>query len=81
MLVAQLCPTLLTLWTIALQAPLSMGFSRQEYGSGLSFPSPGDLCNLGIEPGLLECRRILYQLCHKRSPKKMKQSDKKTAHC
>ena len=32
-----------TLWTVALQAPLSMGFSRQEYWSGLPFPSPGDL--------------------------------------
>ena len=35
----------------ARQAPLSMGFSRQEYWSGLSFPSPGDLPDLGIEPG------------------------------
>ena len=40
-----------TLWTIALQAPLSMGFSRQEHWSGLPFPSPGDLPNPGIEPG------------------------------
>ena len=40
-----------TLWTVALQAPLFMGFSRQEYWSGLSFPSPGDLPNPGIEPG------------------------------
>ena len=39
-----------TLWTVALQAPLFMGFSRQEYWSGLSFPSPGDLPNPGIEP-------------------------------
>ena len=39
-----------TLWTAAHQAPLSMGFSRQEYWSGLSFPPPGDLPNLGIEP-------------------------------
>ena len=39
-----------TLWTIAHQAPLSMGFSRQEYWSGLPFPSPGDLPNPGIEP-------------------------------
>ena len=42
-LVAKSCPTL------ALQAPLSMGFSRQEYQSGLLFPSPGDLLNPGIE--------------------------------
>ena len=40
-----------TPWTIAHQAPLSMGFSRQEYWSGLSFPSPGDLPNPGIEHG------------------------------
>ena len=40
-----------TLWTIAYQAPLSMGFSRQRYWSGLPFPSPGDLPNPGIEPG------------------------------
>ena len=39
-----------TLWTVAHQAPLSMGFSRQEYWSGLPFPSPGDLPNLGIKP-------------------------------
>ena len=36
---------------VAHQAPLSMGFARQEYWSGLSFPSPGDLPNPGIEPG------------------------------
>ena len=39
-----------TPWTVAHQAPLSMGFSRQEYWSGLPFPSPGDLSNPGIEP-------------------------------
>ena len=40
-----------TPWTVAYQAPLSMGFSRQEYWSGLPFPSPGDLPDPGIEPG------------------------------
>ena len=40
-----------TPWTLAYQAPLSMGFSRQEYWSGLQFPSPGDLSDPGIEPG------------------------------
>ena len=40
-----------TLWTEAYQAPLSMGFSRQEYWSGLPFPSPGDLPDPGIESG------------------------------
>ena len=39
-----------TLWTVAYQAPPSMGFSRQEYWSGLPFPSPGDLPNPGIKP-------------------------------
>ena len=39
-----------TSWTVAHQAPLSMGFSRQEYCGGLPFPSPGDLPDLGIEP-------------------------------
>ena len=38
-----------TPWTVAYSPP-SMGFSRQEYWSGLPFPSPGDLCNPGIEP-------------------------------
>ena len=40
-----------TPWIIAYQAPPSMGFSRQEYWSGLPFSSPGDLPNPGIEPG------------------------------
>ena len=39
-----------TLWTVAHQAPLSMGLSRQEYWSGLQFPSPEDLPDPGIEP-------------------------------
>ena len=38
-------------WTVAGQAPLSMGFSRQEYWRGLSFPSPGHLPEPGIKPG------------------------------
>ena len=41
-LVAQWCPTLAIPWTVALQAPLAMGFPRQEYWSGLPFPSPGE---------------------------------------
>ena len=40
-----------TPWTVTCQAPLSMGFSRQEYWSGLPFPPPEDLPNPGIEPG------------------------------
>ena len=42
---------LATPWTVAYQAPLSMGFSREEYWSGLPFPSPVDLPDPGIEPG------------------------------
>ena len=41
----------MTPWTVARQAPLSMGFSKQEYQSGLPFPSPGDLPDPGIKPG------------------------------
>ena len=55
--------TLETPYIVARQAPLSMGFPRQEYWSGLPFPSPGDLCN----PGLLHCRQILYRLNHQGS--------------
>ena len=44
-------PHVATPWTVAHQAPLSLEFSRQEYWSGLPFPSPGDLPNPGIEPG------------------------------
>ena len=47
----------------AYQAPLSMGFSGQEYWSGLPFPSPGDL----PDPGLLCCRQMLYGLSHQGS--------------
>ena len=51
MLVAQCVRLFVTPWTVAHQAPLSMGFSRQDYWSGLPFPSPGDLPDAGIEPG------------------------------
>ena len=49
-LVTKLRPPLVTPWATAHQAPLSMGFSRQEHWSGLPFPS-GDLLDQGIEPG------------------------------
>ena len=61
------CPVMsdsVTPWTITCQAPLSVGFSRQEYWTGLPFPSPGDLLNPGLKPmspvHLLHCRQILY---------------------
>ena len=56
-----------TLQTVAHQAPLSMGFSRQEYWTGLPFPSPGDLPDLGIEPvaSALQAESLLqrHQAC------------------
>jgi len=59
-----------TPWTVACQAPLSMEFSRQEYWSGLPFPSPGDLPDLEIKLRfLLHCRQILYHLSHLESPR------------
>ena len=51
-------------WTVAHQAPLSVGFPRQEYWSELPFPSPGDLPDLGSNSGFLFGRQILYQLSH-----------------
>ena len=63
-LVTKSCPTLATPWTVAHQAPLSTGCSRQESWSGLPFPSPGDLSDPGIEPGSsvlqADCRQIPY---------------------
>ena len=49
-LVSKMCPALVTPWTVAYKAPLSMGFPRQEYWSGLPFPSPGNLPDPGIKP-------------------------------
>ena len=62
-----------TPWTVALQALLSMEFSRQEYWSGLPFPSPGDLPNLtqGSNPSLHHCRQILYCLSHQEAYRKI----------
>ena len=51
--------TLGTPWTVARQAPLSMGFPRQKYWSGLPFPPPGDLPNPGIKP-----RSYALQILH-----------------
>ena len=50
-LVAKLCLNSCDRMTLACQAPLSMGFPRQESWSRLSFPSPGDLSDPGIDPG------------------------------
>ena len=57
-----------TPWTVARQAPLSMGFPKQEYWSGLLFPPPGDLPDPGIEPASLAfpalAGRFLTTWCH-----------------
>ena len=66
-----------TPWTVAYQAPPSMGFSRQEYQNGVPFPSPGDIPKPGIEhPGLLHCRQTLYRLSHQ--GKKFVRNSRKT---
>ena len=63
---------LATLWTVACQAPLSMGFSRQEYRSGMPFPSSGDLPDPGVEfsslASLVLTGRVLYHWRHLGSP-------------
>ena len=63
--VAKSCPTLCNPTGSSYQAPLSMGFSRQEYWSGLPFPSSGDLLDSGIEPRspMLQAK-TLYHLSH-----------------
>ena len=68
--VTKLCLTLANPWTVARQAPLSMGFLRQEYWSGLPFPSPGDLPDPGIEPGSpeLQADSLPTELCGKPLP-------------
>ena len=63
-LVTRSCLTLATPWILACQAPLSMGFSRQESWSGLPFPFPGYLHDPGIEPGYptLQADSLLTEL-------------------
>ena len=58
-----------TPWTVARQAPLSMGFSRKERWSGQPFPFPGDRPDQGWNPDFLHVRQILYHLSHQGSPK------------
>ena len=68
-LVSKLCLTLATAWTAVHQTPLSMGFLRQEYGSGLPFPAPGDLPDPGIKPrSPTLAGEFFYQLSHQGSP-------------
>ena len=58
-------------WT-TYQAPPFMKFSRQEYWSGLPFPSPGNLPDQGWNPGLPHCGQMLYRLSHQGSPLHLK---------
>ena len=67
-LVAQLCPTFGDPMDCTSQDPLSMGFSREEYWSGLPWPPPGDLPNPGVEQHLPHCRQILHPLSSQGSP-------------
>ena len=57
-----------TPWTLASQVPLTMGFSRQEYWSGLPCPPPGIFSTQGLNPHLMHCRQILYLLSCRGSP-------------
>ena len=66
--VTQSCLTFFDPWTIALQAPLSMEFSRQEYWSGFPFSSRGDLPDPGIEPRTPALQADSLHLCHQGSP-------------
>ena len=59
-----------TPWTVGCQAPLSMGFSRQEYWGGLPFPSPGDLPDPGIEPASLTSPALVGGFFTSESPGK-----------
>ena len=70
-LVAQSCSTLVTPWTVAYRALLSLRFPRQEFWNGLSFPSPGDLLNPGIDPSLLHWKAGSLPLHHLGSPASM----------
>ena len=69
-LVTKLFPTFETPWTVAHQAPLSMEFFRQEYWSGLPFPSPGDLPDPRIETASPALQADSLPLSHQGSPSK-----------
>ena len=62
-LLAKSCLTLVTLWTVAWQAPLSVGFPRQEYRSGLPFPSPGDLPDKHLVTLYLFKYQLYFSIC------------------
>ena len=66
-LVTKSCLTLAAPWTVACQAPLSMGLSKQEYRNGFAIFFSKNLPNSGLNPGLLQSRRILYGLSYEGS--------------
>ena len=70
-----LCLTLGIPWSVACQAPLSMGFSRQEHWSGLPFPSPEDLPDPGIEPASPELQADSLPLSHQENPRALAVAD------
>ena len=67
--VTQSCLIFATSWTVAHQAPRSMGFSRHEYWSGLPFSSSGIFPTQELNPGLPRCGQRLYRLSHQGSPR------------
>ena len=67
-LVVQSCPALCDLLNWSLRAPLSIGFSSKNTGSGLHTLLQEIFLNEGLNPGLLHCRQILYHLSHRGSP-------------
>ena len=69
--VFQSCWTHCPSWTVARQAPQSMGFSRQEYWSGLPCPSPEDLPDQGIKPTTPALQADSLRLSHQRSPNQL----------
>ena len=69
-LVPKLYPSLATQWTVALQAPLFMGFPRQEYWIGLPFPPPGDLSDSEAEPVSLASPALADGFCTTEPPGK-----------
>ena len=70
----------MTPWTVAHQASLSLGFSRQAYWSGLPFPSPGALSHSGTEPGspALQADSLLTEL--QGNPREQEEEGKKKLH-
>ena len=61
-----------TTWTVVCQAPLSMGFSKQDTGVGCRSLLQGIFPTQGLKPGLLHCRQSLYHLSHQGSPEERK---------